>query len=200
MLFASLSSYGQNLLVLSANKAKIVNGNSIKSQTSISVKNTVSIEAGGNLSLSNNTTWLIRLKPGVYNLDSCYNVYKKRYAQSDSLFPFASKYLKCKVKPVCTTDYSGDIQELSFKSGNIGFNPIKYNKELGRVELTWRNPNINYAGNYFVVIKNEFEEIIEYKLVKNPVLYLLDKDYDNSIFVTVCYDELLGSVPLSVKF
>jgi hypothetical protein len=200
MLFASLCTYGQNLTVLSAKKAKIVNGKSIKSHSIISVTNAVSIDTGGELSLSKNTTWVIRLKSGVYNLDSCYNVYKNRFAQSDSLFPFASKYLNCKVKPVCTTDYHGDIQELSFKSGNIGFNPIKYNKENGIVELTWRNPNINYAGNYFVIIKNEFEEVIEYKFVKNPVLYLLDKEYEYSILVNVYSDELVGSLPLNVKF
>jgi len=90
------------------------------------------------------------------------------------------------------TDYYGSFQDLSYAYGNIAFFDDDRNIKVQQdslYTLRWRDPKY-VKGRYFLVFKNMFEEIIDYRISDTSSI-VLDFNYlaDESFLQVIVYSE-----------
>lgn len=193
-----INSFAQSLEVTGVKNAFIENGKELNRKDKLPRTGFVIIKSEGFIYVVNSIGQGCGIrKEGSYDLDSFYTSYKRRYsgydsakAVIDSIFP--NGVVTGKFRSVCMTDYYGSFQNLSYKYGNIAFFEDDRNLKVHQdslFTLRWRDPKY-VKGRYFLVFKNMFEEIVDYRISDTNSI-ILDFNFlaDESVFQVTVYSE-----------
>ncbi len=206
------NTYAQELKVLDVSKAFNENKKVIKKDKLLPINSKITIKNGGSISLQSSTGWIFRLNEGHYNLDSCYIFNKNIYTRYDSLKVIIDKKfpngISCKFKNLCIVDGRKSYQDQYFENGNIAFKNVDYkNIELSAgtdtITIKWRDQEVE-KKTYYILIKNFYDEIIDYKITDSKQILIDFKDYkykiDNldSIIITVISEDCKSSSILAI--
>lgn len=167
ILLQALISEAQVFWCTEASKSELLSGKALKKGSAIKQNDIIIVKKKGFVSLAALGVWELSLnEPGNYSVDSIYQLYLNQYAAMDSTYVhvLTGNLLDCQFKRLC----EGNDNESLYRMGNI----VLEGREIERKDTVDAILNLSmkcktpYTGNYYVVVYNYFEAIIDIQKTK----------------------------------
>ncbi len=183
MLLNTFYGYGQDFLVLEAERAFRQNGKKIKKGELLYKKEIVTIRKNGKMILDVESTIDLALSPGVHNIDSLNTVNTIRYKNHDSLVHVLEQrgLLPCKFRykvwVVPGTDRPYEADRISVLNGKL----IRVDRgAVDPVLIEWNNPDKKYRGPYLVILRDAFSKgFIDILETQDNSISVYPQNYDH---------------------
>lgn len=176
----------QQLTVVDTEKSSYLGGSKLREGITLSTDKQVKIRTGGYVRMKYRH-WEICLTPGIYKLDSVVFAQRQRreYIVDDSVYSIleAMGLTNCQLKGIrCGNPY---------KYLNPSYKDERFVRALSdTVVLEWEN-EVNFAGPYYVVLFNIWEEYLDIHTTDKPELLLSLHPYkkqDGILFKVISAD------------
>jgi hypothetical protein len=211
----TIHAYAQQVRVGYAKYASIKKGKSLKKDDTLSIHNTVVVKQDGEVHIINMTGWAFYLNQGTFDLDSCYQVYKKIYRDCDSvksiidtIFPngLNGQFRSSGCRNMSGVGYN--LQDENYRYGNIAFlntdrNDI-INVSSDTLTIYWRDPQKN-SGIYIIKFEDMIDDVISYRICNGNRLHFGINDFFDTkysypiMFVTVYSEDGRKSSRVAIK-
>ena len=183
----------QKLEVIDTKKTTFINGTKIKKHSFLSLDDTVIIAEKGFLTLKEKDDWEIWLYKGRYGLDSCYQKHKEIHFKEDSLKAIIDSIFPDGLIDNGSTEGCGvpllgkseeERKKMLLKMGHIVFyNSLNIDSNTleikDSVTINFKDPNKEFDGRYYLIVRNYFNEVIDFQLITNRKFILkLEKYYE----------------------
>ncbi len=189
LIFYSIDTNAQELVVLKAKKSNLINGVTLKPYDTISVKSKVKVKKNGKLTLKTRTGWNIWLKEGAYDLDSTFSANKFKHVKNDSIYRIMEELgiVNCdfSYEFVCAPTLLGNRTSVV---GMIEFDKDYYGTiiESDSITLRWKDSS-NKEQKYYLVVYDLFDELIGIHRTKAYSITLNLVDYRNEMEGIIIY-------------